>query len=111
MRILCESDHHHHRRKRCVRSESGCRVGMPVESGRATYRTKALADARPNGWCGFQVRLSLAVSDISGRMDKEFGIDVVDSDRFSPVDDYYDTNRILGRFCDIKTQKKSRRSS
>jgi len=44
-------------------------------------------------------------------MDTEFVIDVVDSDRFSPVDDYYDTNRILGRFCDIKTQKKSRRSS
>jgi len=44
-------------------------------------------------------------------MDKEFVIDVVDSDRFSPVDDYYDTNRIVGRFCDIKTQKKSCRRS
>ena len=41
----------------------------------------------------------------------EFVIAAVDSDSFSSVDDYYDTNRILGRFCDIKTQKKSRRSS
>src|SRR5882762_3863966 len=38
-------------------------------------------------------------------MDKEFGIDVVDSDRLSPIDDYYDTNRILGRFVTSKVER------